>query len=131
MKEIIVRSRAREDMLDITREIQDVIAAERWKKGAVLVFCAHTTAAVTINENADANVCRDMLHGLSRISPRLAEFSHDEGNSDAHIKASLVGASEIIPVENGALSLGTWQGVWFCEFDGPRRRRVLVQWLGA
>ena len=72
-----------------------------------------------------------MLRGLSRISPRLAEFRHDEGNSDAHIKSSIVGASELVPVENGVLRLGTWQGVWFCDFDGPRQRRVLVQWLGA
>ena len=131
MKEITLRTRAREDMLDITRQVSDIVAAEGWKNGAVLVFCTHTTAAVTINENADPDVCRDMLRGLSRISPRLAEFRHDEGNSDAHIKSSIGGASELVPVENGVLRLGTWQGVWFCDFDGPRQRRVLVQWLGA
>lgn len=130
MKEIAVQTRAREDMVNITRQVWDIVTAEGWKNGAVLVFCVHTTAAVTINENADPDVCRDMLRGLSRISPRLAEFRHSEGNSDAHIKSSLVGASELVPVEDGKLCLGTWQGIWFCDFDGPRQRRVLVQWLG-
>lgn len=130
MKEITLQTRVREDMLDVTRQVQDIVSAEGWKNGAVLVFCVHTTAAVTINENADPDVCRDMLFGLSRISPDLVEFRHNEGNSDAHIKSSIVGASELIPVENGVLCLGTWQGIWFCEFDGPRKRRVLVQWLG-
>jgi secondary thiamine-phosphate synthase enzyme len=89
----------------------------------------HTTAAITINENADPDVVTDLLAGLARIAPRDAGWRHSEGNSDGHLKSSLVGASELVPVADGRLQLGTWQGVYFCEFDGPRTRQVWVQGL--
>jgi secondary thiamine-phosphate synthase enzyme len=94
--------------------------------GVAMVFVPHTTAGVTINENADPSVVRDILDGLRRIAPRDAGWHHLEGNSDGHIKAALVGSSVLVPVESGRLRLGTWQGIYFCEFDGPRTRRVVV-----
>jgi secondary thiamine-phosphate synthase enzyme len=96
-----------------------------------MVFVPHTTAAVTINENADPDVMRDIQSELNRIVPENGRYSHSEGNSDAHIKASVLGASEVLPVQNGSLVLGTWQGVYFAEFDGPRQRRVHVQIMGS
>lgn len=99
-------------------------------EGFAVVFAAHTTAAITINENADPDVVRDLLAGLAKLAPEHAGWRHAEGNSDAHLKASLVGPSVTIPVEGGRLVLGTWQGVYFCEFDGPRQRRCVVTVVG-
>lgn len=128
---IEVATSRREELVDITRDIAEAVRAEGRANGAVLVYCPHTTAAITINENADPAVSTDLLSGLARVSPRDAGWRHAEGNADAHLKSSLVGASELVPVSGGELVLGTWQGVYFCEFDGPRRRRVYVQILPA
>ena len=99
------------------------------KNGAVLVFCPHTTAAVTINENADPDVLRDLIKGLASIAPVDGGWRHAEGNSDGHLKTSLVGPSVLVPLSDGQLSLGTWQGIYLCEFDGPRSRKVDVTLL--
>ncbi len=117
----------RTEMLDITSKVQDVVMASGMMDGLCMVYVPHTTAAVTINENADPAVQRDMLMILNRIIPWEADYHHMEGNSPAHIKATLTGASEMVAVENGRLVLGTWQGIFFCEFDGPRTRNVHVR----
>ncbi len=116
----------REQMVDVTRQVANAVRESGVTAGAALVFCPHTTAAVTINENADPDVCDDLCDGLARIAPRSGGWRHVEGNSDAHLKAALVGPSVLVPVEDGHLVLGTWQGVYFCEFDGPRSRRLDV-----
>ncbi|HOC58704.1 MAG TPA: secondary thiamine-phosphate synthase enzyme YjbQ [Smithellaceae bacterium] len=129
MTEILVKTCSRFEMIDITVDIQKAIQEERIISGAVLVYTPHTTAAVTINENADPDVPRDMLVALDRMVPLFANYHHAEGNSAAHVKSSLVGASEMVIIENGRLVLGTWQSVFFCEFDGPRTRKVLIKFL--
>ncbi|MBA4369981.1 MAG: hypothetical protein C0418_00165 [Coriobacteriaceae bacterium] len=131
MRTLDVRTSEREQMLDITREVADAVSATGVADGVVVVYVPHTTAAVTINENADPDVCADVLCGLRDIAPRSGKWRHGEGNSDGHIKSSLVGCSVTIPVSGGRLVLGTWQGIQFCEFDGPRNRCVYVQVLGA
>jgi secondary thiamine-phosphate synthase enzyme len=117
--------------VDITADVADAVRAAGLVEGAVLVYVAHTTAGVTINENADPSVRHDLELALTRLVPDDLPFTHREGNSDAHVKASLVGSSVTIPVSRGQMTLGTWQGVYFAEFDGPRRRRVIVQTLTA
>ncbi len=115
------------EMIDITEQIQQLIDKENMTTGAVIVYVPHTTAAVTINEGADPSVKRDILTMLKSLVPKQADYRHAEGNSDAHIKASLLGASEYIFVENKKLGLGTWQHVFFVEGDGPRQRKVFVK----
>jgi secondary thiamine-phosphate synthase enzyme len=127
MERIEVATSQREELVDISVAVSRAVAALGVEEGAALVYCPHTTAAITINENADPAVVQDLVAGLARVSPRDAGWRHAEGNSDGHLKSSLVGASELIPVSGGRLVLGTWQGVYFCEFDGPRRRHVFVQ----
>ena len=126
--EIQVRSRSRCEMIDITAEVSSLLKNAGVQNGRLTLFTPHTTAALTINENADPNVTRDILYGLAQLIPVDPAFRHAEGNSDAHIKSSLVGASETLLIENGRPLLGTWQGIYFCEFDGPRSRRVLIHW---
>ncbi|MBN2247160.1 MAG: YjbQ family protein [Coriobacteriia bacterium] len=121
-----IQTHRREQMIEITREVADVVAHAGVDEGRVLVFCPHTTAAVTLNEAADPDVRTDILCGLSRLVPEDGGWLHVEGNSDAHIKASLIGASIDIPVSGGRLVLGSWQGAYLCEFDGPRRRSLVV-----
>lgn len=121
-----IQTHRREQMVEITREIAEVVAASGIAEGRVLVFCPHTTAAVTLNEAADPDVRTDILEGLSRLVPEDGGWRHVEGNSDAHIKSSLMGASIDIPVFGGQLALGAWQGAYLCEFDGPRRRTLVV-----
>jgi secondary thiamine-phosphate synthase enzyme len=127
MIEVAVRSSKREEMIDITGLVAEAVRKQGLKEGVCVVYVPHTTAAVTINENADPSVVRDILAGLSKIVPAHWSYSHAEGNADAHIKSSIVGCSVIVPVEGGRLRLGTWQGIFFCEFDGPRSRHVVVQ----
>lgn len=115
------------DFVDITAHVQAAAADLGVTDGAVLVWVPHTTAAVTVNEGADPDVVRDLADALDRIAPWEAGYRHAEGNAAAHVKSSLFGCDQIVPVENGRLMLGTWQTVWFCEFDGPRRRRVRVR----
>ena len=127
MQEFPVRTRSRTQLIDITAEVQRIIADEKSASGICIVYVPHTTAGVTINENADPSVRRDILSELNRLIPLDGNYTHTEGNSDAHIKASLIGSSVTVLVEGGRLQLGTWQGIFFCEFDGPRRRRVWIQ----
>jgi secondary thiamine-phosphate synthase enzyme len=129
MHEFTVRTQARAQFIDITAEVERAAKERGLQRGSVLVFVPHTTAGITINENADPDVVADILAGLERLVPRRGNYRHTEGNSDAHIKASLMGASVIVLVESGRLVLGTWQGIYFCEFDGPRSRKVFVQTL--
>lgn len=119
----------RQNFYNITGRVADALAKSGIRDGAVLVFCPHTTAGITINENADPDVVRDMLLGLDKAYPDRAEFRHMEGNSHAHLKASAVGSSQYVIVANGKLVLGTWQGIYFCEFDGPRNRKFYVKVL--
>jgi secondary thiamine-phosphate synthase enzyme len=121
-----VRTRKRCELKDITAEIERVLRASGIQEGLCTVYVPHTTAGVTINENADPTVVRDMLKELEKLVPFHNGYEHREGNSAAHIKASLMGASVQVPVSGGRLLLGTWQGIYFSEFDGPRSRTVLV-----
>jgi secondary thiamine-phosphate synthase enzyme len=125
-----VRTSGRTSMTNITRDVASAVRALGVSDGAVIVYTPHTTAAVTINENADPDVVRDIVRTLDESFPKRADYLHAEGNSDAHIKSSLVGCSELVLVESGELALGTWQGVFFCEFDGPRTRSVHVSTVG-
>lgn len=114
-------------MIDITREIEDLVRQSGISEGLCLVFIPHTTAAVTINEDADPDVQRDFMKEMETIVPWTDSYSHSEGNSAAHIKASMMGFSEEIIIENGRLLLGTWQGIYFMEYDGPRQRKAYVK----
>ena len=127
MKTLNVSTHQRTEFVDITAEVAKAVAALGIKDGMVTVFVPHTTAGVTINENADPDVTADMAAALDRIVPWSAGYRHGEGNSAAHMKASLVGSSVSIFVEGGRLQLGTWQAIYFCEFDGPRSRTVWVK----
>ncbi|MDH4179460.1 MAG: secondary thiamine-phosphate synthase enzyme YjbQ [Armatimonadota bacterium] len=129
METIGIRTGSRVEVVDITGQVQDVVSKSGAKSGIAVVCTAHTTAGVTINENADPDVMADVLDTLERLVPKSGAYSHVEGNSDAHVKTALVGQSVTVPLEDGRLQLGTWQGVYFCEFDGPRQRRVMVQIL--
>ena len=128
--EFSVQTKQQSQMINISLEVQKAVAASGIKEGLCVVFVPHTTAAVTINENSDPDVPHDINLALSAISPDRREFRHNEGNSAAHTKTTLVGPSVTIIVSGGRLLLGTWQGIWFCEYDGPRTRRVLVRILG-
>jgi len=129
MLEFQVQTGGRTDFVDTTGEVQNAVTQLGVSEGAILIYVPHTTAAVTINEGADPAVVRDIDRELSKIVPFEDGYQHAEGNSAAHIKSSLVGCSQIVAVHAGRLLLGTWQKIWFCEFDGPRRRRVVVQKL--
>ena len=131
MQSLTVVSARREQMLDITREVEALARAQGWSEGLLHLHCPHTTAGLTINENADPDVVRDMLAALARLIPERGDYRHAEGNSDAHLKASLMGPSLLVPIRNGRLVLGTWQAIYFCEFDGPRERQLWAQWTGA
>jgi secondary thiamine-phosphate synthase enzyme len=125
-----LKTSKKDEWINITAEVQKAVASSGVREGLCLVFVPHTTAAVTVNENADPDVPRDVMFALETISPDRREFRHGEGNSAAHTKTSLVGPSLTLIVSGGALLLGTWQGVWFNEYDGPRTRKVLVRVLG-
>jgi len=126
-----VATNKRNELVDITDKIQGMIDKAGVKDGSVVVFCPHTTAAITINENADPDVVHDILLTLSELVPQdRSGYQHSEGNSDAHVKSSIIGCSETVLISSGKMKLGTWQGIYFCEFDGPRRRTVHVQITG-
>jgi secondary thiamine-phosphate synthase enzyme len=131
MKKIDVRTPSRDVLIDITGHVENEVRESGAASGICLVYVPHTTAGLTINENADPDVRRDILMTLERTAPDSLPYQHGEGNARAHVKASLVGSSVSIPIEDGRLALGTWQGVFLCEFDGPRRRQVLVQIIPA
>ena len=129
---IMLRSREREDLIEFTKEVSEIVSESRVREGVCVLFVRHTTAGLTVNENADPDVPRDMLHCLRTLIPQHGMgFKHDEQNSDAHIKASLVGPSVTVPFADGRLLLGRWQGIFLCEFDGPRRREVVLTIVGG
>lgn len=131
MQEFHLQTNSRIEMIDITASVQAVIDSEKISKGSCIIFSPHTTAAITINENADPDVSRDIIVALDRAVPSTANYRHAEGNSAAHVKSSLVGASELVIIEKGRLVLGTWQSIFFCEFDGPRSRKVLISIIAS
>ncbi len=122
-----LRTSAKSELVDITDSVQNILQRTGVKEGLCFIFVPHTTAAVTINENADPNVPKDILMGLDKMVPLWDRYQHLEGNSAAHIKASLAGFSQMVFVESGRLALGSWQGIFFCEFDGPRNREIYVK----
>lgn len=124
-----VKTSSRDDMVDITEFVRDAVTRSGVPDGVCMVFIPHTTAAVTINENADPDVVRDMIMALDKMVPWIDGYRHFEGNSAAHIKSSMMGFSQQIIIENGQLVLGTWQGIYLCEYDGPRVRKVYVKCL--
>jgi secondary thiamine-phosphate synthase enzyme len=131
MQTISVKTSSRTDFRDITGEVSSAVKSEAVAEGICVVFVAHTTAGVTINENADPAVMEDLGSTLERMVPWKGPYRHAEGNSAAHVKASIVGSSAIVPLRGGRLVLGTWQGIYLCEFDGPRTRNVHVQAVPA
>ena len=131
MEKINIRTAKRIDLIDITDEIQNVVSKSKVKTGICFLFCPHTTAGLTINENADPSVKADIINALNKLVPHGAAYSHTEGNADSHIKSSIFGSSLTIFIEDGKLALGTWQGIYFCEGDGPRSRQVWVKFIGT
>ena len=127
IKQFSVRTSSRMEMIDITGNVASIVNEERIRSGLCHVFVPHTTAGITINENADPDVPRDILAALNRLVPADGSYRHGEGNADAHVKASLIGSSVTIIIENGELVLGMWQSIFFCEFDGPRTRKVFIK----
>ena len=128
---ITVKTGSRTEFVDITADVQKAVKGSGIQTGLCMVYVPHTTAAVTINESADPSVKRDILMVLNQVVPWKADYRHLEGNSAAHIKSSLYGVSEQLIVNDGALVLGTWQGIYFCEFDGPRQRKVYIKGIGG
>ena len=131
MESFKVKTGRRAEFVDITAQVQGIVRDSGIEKGVCHIYIPHTTAGLTINENADPAVPADIIAHLKKLVPRSGDYRHAEGNSDSHIKASMMGFSETVLVENGALVLGTWQCVYFCEFDGPRNRTVYVQVIAA
>ena len=130
-KDFQISSKHRNQMIDITGQVNSLVTQSGITNGDVIVYCPHTTAAITINENADPSVPHDILLTLDELLPQHRPgYRHSEGNSDAHCKSSIIGCSEQILIKDKSLELGTWQGIFFCEFDGPRSRRVMVQIRG-
>jgi secondary thiamine-phosphate synthase enzyme len=126
-----VKTSKQTEFIDITRSVQEAVKKTGVEEGICFIFIPHTTAAVTINENADPSVSQDIIMELNKVVPFQDRYQHLEGNSPAHIKASLIGCSQTVFVESGKLALGTWQGIFFCEFDGPRNRKVYVKVVKA
>ncbi len=129
METCSVSTGRREEMIDVTERLREVVRRKGWRRGALAVFCPHTTCGLTINEGADPDVRRDMTAFLTELVPLGRAWRHAEGNSDAHVKASLMGPSLLLIVEEGDIRLGTWQSVYLCEGDGPRTRSLWLQWL--
>lgn len=130
MDAIDVSTHSRTEMIDVTKQIAECVRKSGVKDGTCTIYVPHTTAAITINEGADPSVKSDVLNMLNHLVPFEAGYSHGEGNSAAHIKSTVVGVSRTVPIKDGGLSLGTWQSIFFCEFDGPRRRKLYVTVLG-
>ncbi len=130
LKSINVKTKTRTEFIDITSEVEKIINGSNVKNGVCYLYVPHTTAGITINEGADPSVVKDIQTTLNRLVPSNLNYSHTEGNSDAHIKSTLVGVSKVVPIDNGRLALGTWQSIFFCEFDGARNRTVIVKITG-
>jgi secondary thiamine-phosphate synthase enzyme len=131
MRTLTVKSHKQVELIDITQDVLKTILEDNITEGLAVIYTPHTTAAITINENADPDVSRDIIMGIDKLIPLHDDYYHLEGNSAAHIKSSLFGASETLIINNGKPVLGTWQGIYFCEFDGPRQRHVHIQTVGA
>jgi len=130
INEITIKTGKRNEFVDITQEVAELISAQGVKEGFVILYVPHTTGGITINEHADPSVKRDILNKLEELVPPDKGYTHMEGNADSHIKATLVGNTLTIPISGGRLVLGTWQGIFFCEFDGPRTRKLIVKVVG-
>lgn len=126
MEKINLRTTKRIELIDITSKVEEIVSKSKIKEGVCFLFCPHTTAGLTINENYDPSVRQDIAQTLTRLIPLDRDYAHTEGNADSHIKSSIFGSSLIVFIENGKLCFGTWQGIFFCEGDGPRNREV---WL--
>jgi len=126
MKILAIQTHKKEDLIDITHQVKEAVDSSGIETGICCVYVPHTTAGVTINENADPSVKADIVMAMRKIVPDSLPFTHAEGNSPAHVKSTLVGSSVSIIIENGILAMGTWQGIIFCEFDGPRRRKLFI-----
>ncbi|MEO0094750.1 MAG: secondary thiamine-phosphate synthase enzyme YjbQ [candidate division WOR-3 bacterium] len=127
IEKIKISTKNRNELVDITGEVKKIIEKNKIKDGVIHIFCPHTTAAITINENYDPSVQEDITNALEKLIPYRGNYSHTEGNADAHIKAAIIGSSRTLFIENGKLAFGTWQGIFFCEFDGPRTREIWVK----
>jgi len=125
--EITIKTKERNEMINITSNVENLVLKSGVKEGICIVYCPHTTAGITINENSDPDVADDILMGLNKTVDSDWPFKHSEGNSDSHLKSSMIGCEKTIIIEKGRLKLGVWQGIMFCEFDGPRQRRVEVK----
>ncbi len=131
MEKLSIKTNKRIELLDITGKIQSEVAKSKVRSGLCVIFCPHTTAGLTINENADPSVRSDIVNALEKLVPENGGYTHSEGNSDAHVKSSIFGASVNLIIEDGLLALGTWQGIYFCESDGPRSREVWIKIIDA
>ncbi len=131
IKTVQIQTGSRTEFIDITEKVQDVVHESKAREGICYLFVPHTTAAITINENADPSVYQDIVMELNKVIPFDDQYRHTEGNSAAHIKASIIGFSETVFIESGTLLLGTWQGIYFCEFDGPRMRRLHMKVIAS
>jgi secondary thiamine-phosphate synthase enzyme len=129
MERISLKTNNRIELIDITDKVQAAVTKSKVKDGVCVIFCPNTTAGLTINENADPSVRQDIINALNKLVPAHAGYSHSEGNADSHIKSSIFGSSLNVFVENGRLAFGTWQGIYFCESDGPRNREVWIKIL--
>jgi secondary thiamine-phosphate synthase enzyme len=129
VKYINVKSKSRNEFIDITEMVQDAVKDSGVKNGICYLYVPHTTAGITINEGADPSVKRDILNALSRLIPHEMNYAHREGNADAHIKSTLVGSSVNVIIDDGKITLGTWQSIFFCDFDGPRHRRIAIKFI--
>ncbi len=127
LEKLMVDTNTRCQLIDVSKEIQAIINKHKIEQGTVHIFCPHTTAAVTVNENYDPSVPSDITNALSKLIPHHADYTHTEGNADAHIKSAIVGSSRTLFIKDGKIALGTWQGIYLCEFDGPRTREVWIK----
>ena len=127
IEEFLISTSKKQEIVDITKEVNHIIKKSNIKEGICIVYCPHTTAGITINENADPDVKKDILKKFSSLIPEKENYSHSEGNSDAHIKSSILSNEKIIIINNNQLVLGTWQGIYFFEGDGPRQRKILIK----
>ncbi|WP_432738361.1 secondary thiamine-phosphate synthase enzyme YjbQ [Maridesulfovibrio sp. FT414] len=131
METLEIRTGSREEMIDITGQVRTLLRKNGWKNGALLLYCPHTTGAITVNEGADPSVVRDITVNMRKLVPLHGDYKHLEGNSDAHIKTSMFGPDQMLIIEDGDIMLGTWQRIFFCEFDGPRNRKLWAQFMSS
>ncbi|MFW5500862.1 MULTISPECIES: secondary thiamine-phosphate synthase enzyme YjbQ [unclassified Maridesulfovibrio] len=131
METLQIRTNSREEMIDITESVRKMVKDKGWQSGALLLYCPHTTGAITVNEGADPDVVRDITVNMRKLVPYRGDYQHMEGNSDAHIKTSMFGPDQMLIIEDGEVMLGTWQRIFFCEFDGPRSRKLWAQFMGS